>query len=103
MIKLLLLASTVATLALALGPGSASAATVRCKTVVYKNGPVYVTSARGLTCAAAASEQQRYRWNGKNAFRTPGGYACQPSGRGTVGYQIRCVKGSRAYRIEFAD
>ena len=70
---------------------------------VYKQGPVYVTSARGLTCAAAAREQRRYAWTAKNTFRTPGGYSCRPSGRGKVGYQIRCVNGPRAYRIEFAD
>ena len=103
MMKLLLLASTVAIFLIALASGSASAATVRCKTTVYKNGPVYVTSARGLTCAAAAKEQRRYPWSGRNTFRTPGGYTCQPSGRGAIGYQIRCVKGSLAYRVEFAD
>lgn len=101
--KLLLLAGTAAVFLIALAPVPASAATVRCKTMVYKHGPVYVTSARGLSCAAAAREQRRYPWTGKGTFRTPGGYRCQPSGRGAVGYQIRCVKGSRAYRIEFAD
>ena len=98
-----LLVSAVALTVLALGAGSTSAATVQCKTLVYKQGPVYVTSARGLTCTAAAREQRRYAWTGKNTFRTPGGYSCRPSGRGKVGYQIRCVNGARAYRIEFAD
>ncbi len=77
---------------------------VRCNTRVYKNGPVYVTSARNLTCGAAAREQRRYKWTGKNtSFRTPGGYRCAPFGRGAVGYQIRCANGVRAYRIEFPD
>ena len=101
--KLLLLAVAVVPFAIALPAGPASAAVVQCKARVYTNGPVYVTSARGLTCALAAREQRRYKWTGKNTFQTPGGYRCAPSGRGTVGYQIRCVKGSRAYRIEFAD
>lgn len=83
--------------------GSASGATVTCKTLVYKHGPVYVTSARGMSCAAAAKEQRRYKWTGKNTFRTPGGFNCTPSGRGATGYQMRCVKSSLAYRIEFAE
>jgi len=101
--KLALVAGLAAMCVVAFAGTSASAATVQCKTKVYKNGPVYVTSARGMTCAAAAKEQRRYAWTGKNTFRTPGGFACRPSGRGTVGYQIRCAKGSLAYRIEFAD
>ena len=77
---------------------------VQCKTQVYKNGPVYVTSVRNLTCEAAGREQRRYKWTGKSmSFRTPGGYQCTPSGRGVVGYQIRCTQGVRVYRIEFAD
>jgi PKD domain len=77
---------------------------VQCMTQVYKNGPVYVTSARNLTCGAAAREQRRYKWTGENtSFRTPGGYRCAPFGGGAVVYQIRCTKGVRAYRIEFAD
>lgn len=94
--------------ALAVSAGPASGAVRQCKTLVYANGPVYVTSTSGLTCQAAAREQRRYKWTGKNTFTTPGGYACKPSGRGKIGYQIRCVKLSetqapRAYRIEFAD
>jgi hypothetical protein len=83
----------------------AGAKVAQCKTRVYgpADSPVFVTSARGLTCTAAAAQQRRYAWTGKNTFRTPGGYRCAPSGRGRVGYQIRCVKGVRAYRIEFND
>jgi hypothetical protein len=101
--SLVIVTSAAALALLALTAGPASGAVVRCKAQVYKNGPVYVTSAAGLTCAAAAKEQRRYKWTGKNTFRTPGGYSCKPSGRGAVGYQIRCAKGSQAYRIEFAD
>lgn len=76
---------------------------VQCKTQVYKNGPVYVTSVRNLTCEAARREQRRYKWTGEStSFRTPGGYRCTPSGRGVVGYQIRCTQGVRVYRIELA-
>jgi hypothetical protein len=98
-----LIAGVAAMGAIALGAGPASAATVQCKVDVYKNQTIYVTSARGMTCAAAAREQRRYTWTGKNTFRTPGGFSCKPSGRGKLGYQIRCTKGSSAYRIEFID
>jgi hypothetical protein len=106
--RLLLLVSALALVATASSVGSAAAAVVTCKTKVYKNGPVVVTSASGISCAAAAREQRRYAWTGKNTFTTPGGYRCRPSGRGKVGYQIRCVlvsetQAPRAYRIEFAD
>lgn len=89
---------------LSAAPSAGAASVVKCKTKVYGgDSPVFVTSARGLTCTAAAREQKRYKWTGRNTFRTPGGYSCTPSGQGAVGYQIRCVKRTRAYRIEFAD
>ena len=83
---------------------ASGASVVKCQTQVYPGAtPVFVTSARGLTCKAAAREQRRYQWTGENRFTTPGGYRCAPSGRGAIGYQLRCAKGSRAYRIEFDD
>ncbi len=91
-----------------LAPGTQQAAhtastgsVVQCNTQVYKNGPVYVTSVRNLSCEAAAGEQRRYKWTGKTTFRTAGGYRCTPSW-GPDGSQIRCTKGIRVYRIKFA-
>ena len=103
--KFVPLVGAIALLAASFAATPASAASVKqCNTKVYAGkNPVVVTTARGLTCTAAAREQRRYKWTGKNTFVTPGGYSCKPSGRGKVGYQIRCVKGTRAYRIEFAD
>jgi hypothetical protein len=103
--KYLTLAFGASLLTAALAVPAGAATVTKCKTKVYTgNSPVYVTSARGLTCTRAAREQRRYKWTGENTFRTPGGYACRPSGqRGVIGYQIRCTKGTRAYRIEFAD
>ncbi len=108
MLKVLLVLSVAAVSAIALSAGSASAAVVQCKTKVYAKGPVYVTSASGIGCAAAVKAQRAYKWTGKNTFRTPSGYKCKPSGRGKIGYQIRCVLVSEThapwvYRIEFAD
>jgi hypothetical protein len=95
----------VADSAVAVGAAPAASAwsVVTCKTRVYAGGPVYVTSARNLTCRQAKRQQARDKWTGKNSFTTPGGYRCGPSGRGAVGYQIRCVKASKIYRIEFQD
>ena len=78
-----------------------SGSVVQCNTRVYITRSIFVTSVRNLTCGAAATEQRRYQWTGSDTFRTPGGYQCTPSGRGVVGYQIRCAKGARVYRIEF--
>jgi hypothetical protein len=108
MIKSLVAVGVVGLTAIVSFASSASAAVVQCKTKVYANGPVFVTSVTGLTCAAAAREQRRYKWTGKNTFVTPNGYRCKPSGRGKIGYQIRCVLESEThapwiYRIEFAD
>lgn len=104
--KAVLVAAMVGAIISVLTPSLASGASVvQCKSRVYPgaNSPVYVTSVRGLTCTAAVREQRRYKWTGNNTFRTPGGYRCAPSGRGKVGYQIRCTKSTRAYRIEFED
>lgn len=103
--KYLALAVGTSLLTAALAVPAGAATVTKCKTKVYSGtNPVVVTSARGLTCARAAREQRRYKWTGENTFRTPGGYACKPSGQqGAIGYQIRCTKGTRAYRIEFPD
>ena len=84
---------------------AASAPTVtKCSDAPYGKGtPVTVTSAAGISCSSASAEQASYKWTGNNNFTTPGGYKCTSSGRGSAGYQIRCVNGTKAYRIEFSD
>ena len=103
LLSLVVLAMAVGAKAAPAVPPRSASSVATCNTRVYANGPVYVTSARNLTCRQAKREQARYTWTGGNRFTTPGGYRCQPSGRGATGYQIRCVKGARAYRIEFED
>ncbi len=71
------------------------------KRVYGPNTPIYITSARNMTCKAAKRAQKKYKWTGENTFTTPGGFRCKPSGRGEIGYQIRCTKRAKAYRIEF--
>ena len=92
-----------ALLTVAASPVSAADDVVRpCALRVYgPNTPVYVTSARNMTCKAAKRAQKTYKWTGKNTFTTPSGFRCTPSGRGEIGYQLRCTKRAKAYRLEF--
>lgn len=97
----LVAAALLATAGAAPAPASAAA---RCRAKVYPRDPLYLTSARGLSCASALREQRRYAWNGvRVSFRTRGGYRCGPAGRGSIGFRIRCVKRSRSYTLEIAD
>jgi hypothetical protein len=83
---------------------AATLTVTKCSDKPYgSSAPVTVTSAAGISCANASTEQASYKWTGNNNFTTPGGYKCTSSGRGASGYQIRCVNGTKAYRIEFSD
>jgi hypothetical protein len=64
---------------------------------------VVITSARNMTCRAAARDMRRYRGSIKRRFRTPGGFLCYRVSGGPLGGQWRCVRGVRAYRFEFGD
>jgi hypothetical protein len=86
----------------ATAPNAASARVVDCNAFVhYPN--TKVSSARNMTCAAAARELRRYRGSIHRRFRTPGGFSCGRVSGGPLGGQWRCVKGSRAFRFEFGD
>jgi hypothetical protein len=62
-----------------------------------------ISSARNMTCRAAARELRRYRGSIHRRFRTPGGFLCGRVSGGRLGGQWRCVQGSRAFRFEFGD
>ena len=62
-----------------------------------------VSSARNMTCRAAARDIRRHRGSIARRFRTPGGFRCRRVSGSRLGGQWRCVKGERAYRFEFAD
>ena len=62
-----------------------------------------ISSARNMTCRAAARELRRYRGSIHRRFRTPGGFQCRRVSGGRLGGQWRCVKGTRAFRFEFGD
>ena len=93
-----MLAATVSALAIAFSP----TAVVDCHTwASYPN--VLISSARNMTCRAAALDMRRYRSSIFFRFRTPAGFVCTRVSGGRLGGQWRCVHGTRAYRFEFGD
>ena len=89
-------------MSLAIVPPAAPAAVVDCS--VFAHYPnVKITSARNMTCAAAARDMRRYRRPIFRRFRTPGGFRCVRVSGFELGGQWRCVNGARAYRFDFGD
>jgi hypothetical protein len=64
---------------------------------------VLISSARNMSCRAAARDMRRYRHSIDRSFRTPGGFRCRQQSGVPEGGQWRCVRGGRAYRFEFGD
>ena len=97
----LIIASVIgAALALA-APASSPAAVVDCD---HSAGPlITITSARNMTCAAAARDQRRRNNPTSRRFRTPGGFVCTQKTGVDVAGTWRCVRGSKAYRFAFVD
>lgn len=93
--------SILAVTAALLSAGSAEAKVRDCKTNGADNASV--SSARNMTCKAARRDLRSYRGSIKKHFDTPGGFHCMRVSGGRLAGQWRCVKGSRAYRFEFAD
>jgi hypothetical protein len=87
---------------LAFGAGSAEAAVVDCH-VWAKYPNTMISSARNMTCRAAANDMRSYRGQIYRRFKTPAGFVCQRVSGGQFGGQWRCVRGNRAYRFEFGD
>jgi hypothetical protein len=83
-------------------PAPAPAAVVDCHVFAYYPN-VLISSARNMTCRAAARDMKRYKRSISRTFRTPGGFRCTRVSGGEFGGQWRCVKGGRAYRFEFGD
>jgi hypothetical protein len=62
-----------------------------------------ITSARAMSCRAAARDLHRTRKPVGRRFRTHGGFTCRRVSGGELGGEWRCVRGKRAYRFEFGD
>jgi hypothetical protein len=85
-------------------PASAGAAArvVSCSTYAdYPN--IRISSARGITCAAARSDMKAYSGDIERSFETPGGFTCRQVSGVAEGGQWRCTRGARAFRFEFKD
>ncbi|CAN5331108.1 hypothetical protein BH18ACT12_BH18ACT12_05210 [soil metagenome] len=79
-----------------------SAAVVNCH--VWADFPnTLISSARNITCRAAAAEMKRYRGQIFRRFRTPGRFVCSRVSGVPEGGQWRCVRGGQAFRFEFSD
>lgn len=79
----------------------ASAYVVDCR--ISASETQVVSSARNMTCLAAARDVRRTRKSISYSFTSYGGFRCQRVSGMELGGQWRCVKGARAYRFEFAD
>jgi len=62
-----------------------------------------ITSARNMTCAAAARDVHRTRGSISYSYATAGGFRCTRVSGDRLGGEWRCVRGARAYRFEFGD
>ena len=91
----------------AAAPGGAAQRTRPAQVVdcnVYASFPnIKISSARNLSCRAAARDMRSYRGNIHRRFRTPGGFVCERVSGGRLGGQWRCVRDTAAYRFEFGD
>lgn len=97
-----ILVSVVAATAAVAARESGLAGVRRCHVFApYPN--IVVTSARNMTCLAAARELRRYRGSITRVFRTPGGFVCRRVSGGRLGGEWRCVRQTRAFRFEFGD
>jgi hypothetical protein len=79
----------------------ARAGVVRCHARADFN--LLVSSARNITCKAAARELRRYRGSIARRFRTPDGFSCYRVSGSRLAGQWRCVRGTQAFRFEFSD
>ena len=91
-------------------PGGAAAVAQRTRPAqvvdcnVYASFPnIKISSARNLSCRAAARDMRSYRGNIRRQFRTPAGFVCERVSGGRLGGQWRCVRDRAAYRFEFGD
>jgi ABC-type molybdate transport system substrate-binding protein len=96
------LGAVAAATVLALVPaGAAQAKVVDCS--VYAKAPnTKITSARGMTCADAASVMKAYRGQIGRTFVAQHFRCTQVSGS-QFGGQWRCVRGAKAFRFDFKD
>ena len=88
--------------ALVFAPAAASAdVVIGCH--VRADFNLLVSSARNMTCRAAAAELRKYRGSIATRFRLRSGFACHRVSGNRLAGQWRCVRGRQAFRFEFSD
>jgi hypothetical protein len=93
--------AALAGLAAPAGASPAAARVVRCH--AHADFNIVISSARNMTCHAAAREMRRYKGSIRTRFRTPGGFGCYRVSGNPLAGQWRCVRRAQAYRFEFSD
>lgn len=82
-------------------PVATAAAVVDCHS--YSDYPnTLISSARGLSCAAATKVMKSYKGDISKTFKVQAFRCGQVSGS-QYGGQWRCVSGAKAFRFEFKD
>jgi hypothetical protein len=82
-------------------PVATAAAVVDCHS--YSDYPnTLISSARGLSCAAATKVMKSYKGDISKTFKVQAFRCGQVSGS-QYGGQWRCVNGAKAFRFEFKD
>jgi hypothetical protein len=96
------LAAAAVTMALLAVGASAAPSRVRgCNGKVDFN--VVISSARNMSCRNAVLEIKRYHSSFKYRFTTPHHFRCRRVSGNPLGGQWRCVRRSKAFRVEFGD
>lgn len=95
--------SLVCVLAALVFPTTADSADVIRTCHVRADFNLLISSARNMTCKAAARELRRYRGSIGRRFRTPGGFTCYRVSGGRLAGEWRCVRRGQAFRFEFSD
>jgi len=83
------------------GAVASPARVVRCH--AHADFNILISSARNMTCRAAAQEMRRYKGSIRTRFRTPGGFGCYRVSGSRFAGQWRCVRRTQAFRFEFSD
>jgi len=102
-VRIVAAAAVVALAGLAAPAGAIAspARVVRCH--AHADFNILISSARNMTCRAAAHEMRRYKGSIRTRFRTPGGFGCYRVSGNRLAGQWRCVRRTQAFRFEFAD
>jgi hypothetical protein len=99
-VRLVLSVAAATTAFASLSAPAADAFVHRCN--LPEDGTITVTSVRNMTCAQARAVERAYRGSISRRFRM-GRFSCYRTSGMALAGEWRCVRGSRAFRFDFAD